>query len=147
MRGSLHQVAVATVLASMLGSTTAHAQTAGNCDKFDWPLAIEQEWFAATDLPTLAPSPKSQPAPARGFVLTLNPSGAADLPVPPSRPDKVDSGHAGFVAFDAGAGQGDLQVTLSADGWIDVIQDGAPLPPRRPYPRPWLQRHSQERAV
>lgn len=95
------------------------------CARFDWPLAREQAWFSAADLPALA-SGSSLPAERPAALLTLRPSADAGLPQAPSRAPKPGS-FSGYVHLAAPAAPGQVQVTLSGEGWIDVAEEGGAL--------------------
>ncbi len=110
-----------------LASAAAHAQEparpeADVCASFDWPLTREAAWFAAPDLPVLA-SGSSLPAGRPAALLTLKAAAEADLPQTPSRTPKPDS-FSGFVRLAASSVPGQIQVTLSGEGWIDVAEEG-----------------------
>ncbi|GEP00270.1 hypothetical protein [Methylobacterium haplocladii] len=116
---------IALLLALLCG--TAQAQDAAKseaelCASFDWPLAREAAWFSAPDLPVLA-SGSSLPADRPAASLTLKPSTEAGLPLAPSRAPKPGT-FAGFVRLAAPAAPGQVQVTLSGEGWIDVAEAG-----------------------
>ncbi|GJE56264.1 MULTISPECIES: hypothetical protein [Methylobacterium] len=116
-----------------LAGSTAQAQDAAKpeadvCASFDWPLAREQAWFSAPDLPVLV-SGANLPVERPAATLTLKPSAEADLPQVPSRAPKPGS-FSGYVLVAAPPAPGQVQVTLSGEGWIDVAEEGgAPLKP------------------
>ena len=61
--------------------------------------------------------------------LKLVPFAEAKLALAPERPPKFSPSYAGAFALDAPAAPAVYKVTLSAGGWIDVIQDGKFLKP------------------
>lgn len=121
-------------LALALGCAHAHAQdavpgqTSAACGAFDWPLRQEQAWFLAPGLPKIA-SGGSLPVDAPGASLDLEPFAEAHLPNPPTRAPKPDT-FAGVLRVSAPIKPGQYQITLSDEGWIDVVQEGGG--PRNP---------------
>ncbi|GLS42397.1 hypothetical protein [Methylobacterium brachythecii] len=92
------------------------------CASFDWPLARELAWFSAPDLQAAA-SGSTLAADRPAALLTLKPAAEAGLPQAPSREPKPGS-FAGYVRVAAPAAPGEIQVTLSGEGWIDVAPEG-----------------------
>jgi hypothetical protein len=94
------------------------------CDKFKWPLDKERATLNGTDLPKVKSGEKiSWPLPF-GTIVALFPFADAKLPTPPERAPKSPASFAGFVQAPAPAKTGSYKITLSAEGWIDVVQDG-----------------------
>jgi hypothetical protein len=56
--------------------------------------------------------------------VALVPFADAKLPTPPERAPKSPTSFAGFVEVSAPAKAGSYKITLSAEGWVDVVQDG-----------------------
>ena len=108
--------------AGLLGSGCAAAAEASGCGQFKWPIAHEQVALAAPAAGPLAPG-ATLPADA-GARLKLVPFGEAKLALAPERPPKFSPSYAGAFSLDAPAAAAVFKVTLSAEGWIDVIQDG-----------------------
>ena len=106
----------------LLGSGVAAAAESSGCDQFKWPIAHEQAALAAPATGPLAPG-ATLPADA-GARLKLTPFAEAKLALAPERPPKFSPSYAGAFALDAPAAAGVYKVTLSAGGWIDVVQDG-----------------------
>ena len=63
-------------------------------------------------------------------MVTLAPFADAKLPVAPERAPKSPTSFAGFVQVHAPAKAGTYKITLSSEGWIDVVQDGHDLKPK-----------------
>ena len=105
----------------LLGSGVAAAAESSGCDQFKWPIAHEQAALAAPAAGPLAPG-ATLPADA-GARLKLIPFAEAKLALAPERPPKFSPSYAGAFALDAPAAAGVYKVTLSAGGWIDVVQD------------------------
>jgi hypothetical protein len=108
--------------AGLLGSGCAAAASPSGCDQFKWPIAHEQAALAAPPAGPLAPG-AALPADT-GAPLKLVPFAEAKLALAPQRPPKFSPSYAGAFALDAPAAAGVYKVTLSAGGWIDLVQDG-----------------------
>jgi hypothetical protein len=94
------------------------------CDKFKWPLDKERATLTGTDLPKLASGASiTWPIPWATLV-TLAPFADTKLPTPPERAPKSPSSFAGFLQVHAPAKAGTYKITLSSEGWIDVVQNG-----------------------
>lgn len=116
---------------AMQVATGAHGAETGGCASFAWPLDTELAWMAASD-PAAAESGATFPAPPEKAIdLKLQPTADVKFLAKPSGRAKSDGAatFAGLVTFDAAAKPGIYQVTLSAPGWIDVVQNGATLKP------------------
>jgi hypothetical protein len=104
--------------------TSALAQEPVGCDKFKWSLEKERATLTGTDLPKVASGERiNWPLPF-ATTLTLVPLAEAKLPVTPERAPRSSDSFAGFVQLPALTKVGTYQITLSAAGWIDVVQDG-----------------------
>jgi hypothetical protein len=94
------------------------------CDKFKWPLDKERATLNGTDLPKIASGNRvTWPIPW-ATTVTLVPFADAKLPVAPERAPKSPTSFVGFVEVPAPAKAGTYKITLSSEGWIDVVQDG-----------------------
>jgi len=105
-------------LFAMLASTSFAMAADGGCDAFKWPVTREQDLFPA------APSAQSGASLALGAAadLALEPVDAVSFTVPPQRAPAA--GTFGATASVTVPPEGELQVSLSGEAWIDVIQDG-----------------------
>ena len=107
------------VLALIAGLGPAGAQERDRCADFAWPLAVEKSLLA--DAPT-AESGDAVPLGQARRVATV-PLPEANLPASPERRSGVaESIRAAFVKVDTSASR--IQITLSDDAWVDVVQDG-----------------------
>ena len=105
----------------------AAAAEPSGCDKFKWPIAHEQAALAA---PAIGPLDPGAALPADvGAQLKLVPFDQAKLALPPERAPKASPSYAGSFALAAPAAPGVFKVTVSAGGWIDIVQDGKLLKP------------------
>jgi len=100
----------------------AQAAEPSGCDKFKWPMVHEQ---AALSAP---PSTKLEAGGALALdaaaQLRLAPFAEAKLDMPPERAPKASPSYAGALKLDAPATAGTFKISMSQEGWIDVIQDG-----------------------
>lgn len=104
--------------AAMLAATTAVMAEDAGCEAFKWPVTREQALFPV--------------APAMPSGATLAVGAAADLALVPvekagfaMRPEHAPApGTFGAVASVAVPPEGSIQISLSGEAWIDVIQDG-----------------------
>jgi hypothetical protein len=102
----------------------ALAQEPVGCDKFKWPLDKERATLNGTDLPKLASGTRAAWPLPFATTVTLVPFADAKLPMPPERAPKQPASFAGFIQAQAPAQVGTYKITLSSEGWIDVIQGG-----------------------
>jgi hypothetical protein len=118
------------VAAALLGAlatlSPAMAQERTGCDQFKWPLARERA-LMAKPTETVSGAAIADPF-ATAFKVTLVPQAEAKLPAAPERAPREATAYAGFLRMAAPPATGTFRVTLSANAWIDVIQDGKPVP-------------------
>ncbi len=114
----------AIIVLALAVSAPAFAQEPVGCDKFKWPLDKERATLTGTDLPKVASGDHVKWPIPFGTSVTLVPFADAKLPMPPERAPKSPTSFAGFVEVPAPAKPGSYKITLSAEGWIDVMQDG-----------------------
>lgn len=98
----------------------AQAQEPSGCDKFKWPLDRERALMAKAVEASLG----SAADPKAAVRLALRPQAEAALPMAPERAPKATPAYAGFVRFTAPVQAGTYRITISANAWIDVVQDG-----------------------
>ena len=118
--------AIAAALAFAPGKP-ASAEDMSACDQFSWPVKREQALFASKDLQHVASGTTLASFPDRGIALELQPHDSAPYALPPGRQPKTANTSGGFVVVPNVPKTGQYQITASAEGWIDVIQDGKPL--------------------
>jgi len=97
----------------------------GGCESFKWPLDKERAAFDAAGLEKVASGAARGALKEQAFALALVPGKDVTYAVPPAK--KKHDGFAGLVAFAAPERPGTYQVTLSSEGWIDLVQNGAAL--------------------
>ena len=97
----------------------------GGCESFKWPLDKERAAFDDTALEKTASGAARGPLKEQSFALALLPTKDVAFTVPPAR--KKDDGFGALVAFAAPEKPGVYQVTLSSEGWIDLVQEGKVL--------------------
>jgi hypothetical protein len=105
----------------------AQAQEGSGCGGFRWPLDRERAALVRADKPSLPNG--GALAYDVATTLALQPLSAAGLPKAPERAPKSPSAFAGHFVLAAPAKPGTYRVTISSDGWIDVLDGGAYLHP------------------
>ena len=105
----------------------AQAQEGSGCAAFKWPLDHERGALVRADKASL-PNGGSLPFDV-AMTLELQPLSAAGLPKPPERAPKSPSAFAGHFVLAAPAKGGAYRVTISSEGWVDVLDGGAYLHP------------------
>ena len=110
--------AAATLALFVLSSASARA----DCDHFKWPLAREKAWFAGSPEPIDAGTEIE--VADQAFALTLKPNDAAGYLLPLTKAAAAGT-YGGVVKLALIPKGGVYEVTLSREGWIDVIQNNA----------------------
>jgi len=105
------------------------AEEPSGCDKFKWPIERERAALTAPDRLKLASGGELAAVPSTGMTLALRPPGEAKLPSSPERAPKEGT-FAGFASFKNAPKAGLYTISLSAGGWVDVVQDGHFLKPK-----------------
>lgn len=105
------------LFAILAGTSVAMADDAG-CAAFKWPVTREQALFPAA--PAAQPGAALTVGQAADFMLTA--VDTISFAVPPERAPAA--GTFGATANVAVPPEGELQVSLSDEAWIDVVQDG-----------------------
>jgi hypothetical protein len=114
----------------LLGTPPAWAaEEPSGCDKFKWNIDRERAALTAPDRVNLASGGDLAAVPSTGMTIALLTPSEAKLPSPPERAPK-DGTFAGFANIKAAPKAGLYTVSLSAGGWVDVIQDGHFLKPK-----------------
>jgi hypothetical protein len=98
----------------------------GGCDAFKWPLDKERVQFESAELEKIGSGAARGPLKEQAFVLALLPVAEIAYALPPGGKKKDgETRYGGMLAFAAPEKPGVYQVTLSSEGWIDLVQDGA----------------------
>ena len=114
----------------LLGTTAAWAaEEPSGCDKFKWSIDREKAALTAPDRIKLVSGGELTALPSTGVTLALRPPADANLPSPPERAPKEGT-FAGFANIKAAPKAGLYTVSLSAGGWVDLVQDGHFLKPK-----------------
>jgi hypothetical protein len=114
----------------LLGTTSAWAaEEPSGCDKFKWGIERERAALTAPDRVKLISGAELGALPSTGITLGLRAPADAKLPSPPERAPKEGT-FAGFTAFTSAPKAGIYTISLSAGGWVDVVQDGHLLKPK-----------------
>lgn len=122
-------ICAAVCAAALIAPLSASADETGGCEDFAWPVKTELQWMKAADSEAVTSGAKLQAPPAKAITLSLQPMDKVAFPVTPtSRKKQPGTSHnGGVISFDGFGEPGTYQLSLSARGWIDVIQDGKPL--------------------
>jgi hypothetical protein len=114
----------------LLGTTAAWAaEEPSGCDKFKWNIDREKAALTAPDRIKLVSGGELTALPSTGVTLALRPPADANLPSPPERAPKEGT-FAGFANIKAAPKAGLYTISLSAGGWVDLVQDGHFLKPK-----------------
>jgi hypothetical protein len=114
------------LLTVLAAGSAAMAQEPSGCDKFKWGIERERALLNAATAKT--PFGLELPQiPATATRLELQAFEKAALPMPAERTPRTKGSFAGFLKVAKVAKPGLYAVSLSANGWIDAIQDGKHL--------------------
>jgi hypothetical protein len=105
------------------------AEEPSGCDKFKWPIERERAALTAPDRTKLSSGNELAALPSSGITLALVAPADAKLPTPPERAPKEGT-FAGFTSFKTAPKAGLYTISLSAGGWVDVVQDGHFVKPK-----------------
>ena len=105
------------------------AEEPSGCDKFKWPIERERAALTAPDRAKLSSGNELAALPSSGITLALVAPANAKLPTPPKRAPKEGT-FAGFTNFKTPPKAGLYTISLSAGGWVDVVQDGHFVKPK-----------------
>jgi len=111
-------------LALSFAAAPVLAQEPSGCDKFKWPLDKERATLTGTDLPKVTSGSRIDWRLPFATIVSLVPLADAKLPIPPERAPKTNESFAGFIQSPPPAKAATYKITLSAEGWIDIVQDG-----------------------
>ena len=107
-------------------STAAFAQEPVGCDKFKWPLDRERALLTGSSIKTIENGATIDVPTAAAVKVKLVSSADVKLPIAPERAPKASS-YSGFVNMADLKEPGTYKITLSAGGWIDVVQNDRTL--------------------
>jgi hypothetical protein len=101
----------------------------GGCESFKWPLDKERAAFDDDGLEKVGSGAARGAWKEQAFALALVPVADVAYALPPAKKKKDASGaqFGGMLAFAAPDRAGVYQVTLSDEGWIDLVQGGVAL--------------------
>ncbi|MCC7252297.1 hypothetical protein [Hyphomicrobium sp.] len=125
----MRRLLIALAILGALHATPTRAAGGKGCDGFLWPLATELSWMKAADSAEVASGATLKAPPSdKAIELKLVPAAEATLPATPtSTPKPEDASAFGGVVNVEALEAGHYQVTLSGDGWIDVVQNDTAL--------------------
>jgi hypothetical protein len=114
----------------LFGTAPAYAaEEPSGCDKFKWNIDHVRAALTAPDRMKLVSGGELAALPSTGITLALVPPGEAKLPSPPERAPKEGT-FAGFANFKTAPKAGLYTISLSAGGWVDVVQAGHFVKPK-----------------
>lgn len=113
---------IAGALFLIVAGFAASAQAASPCDQFGWPITRERALFTANHLPTIGSGETIKIASTPAARVKLKKFDDVQFTRAPERRPKNPEAFAGAVEVD-GIEPGVYQLTLSEEGWIDVIQN------------------------
>jgi hypothetical protein len=112
-------------LALIVCCAGAHAEDAAGCKALAWPLDQERAAFASDKLESVGSGAARGPWKEQTLALKLAPQESVDFAAPTGGKRKLGKVFGGTLSFDAPAQAERYYVTLSSEGWIDVVQNGA----------------------
>jgi hypothetical protein len=101
----------------------ARAEEPVGCDKFKWPIDQERALLTGKAAAVASGADVKSALPV-AVTITLVPFADAKLPSPPERAPRLPVSYAGFIQAGAPAHAGVYKISLSTEGWIDVMQGG-----------------------
>jgi hypothetical protein len=113
----------------LLGASAYAAEEPSGCDKFKWGIERERAALTAPDRIKLVSGGELGALPSTGLTLGLRAPTEAKLPSPPERAPSEGT-FAGFASFKGPPKAGTYTVSMSAGGWVDVVQEGHFLKPK-----------------
>ena len=117
-----------TALALIAIAASARAEDAPGCEALAWPLDTERSTFANEKLESIGTGAARGPWKEQAFLLKLAPQESVAFKVPPVGKRRLEGKvFGGTVSFAAPAEAERYYVTLSSEGWIDVVQNGASI--------------------
>src|SRR5690554_4935606 len=115
----------ALALCALIFCIPAAKACAPGCENFKWSLEETLERLKADDLPVVRSDTTLEEVEASAFVLALTPEDDVAFAHPPERRKEAgDTSFTGGIVSYTPAGAGTYQVTLSGEGWIDLVQGG-----------------------
>jgi hypothetical protein len=120
---SFRALAGAFVLVLAMPLPRAGAQEPVSCTQFAWNLALERTWFASKVPETLASGATTPTLPSAALIVELKPADAVRFVLPPGGKPKPANTFSGIITLASVPASGLYQITLSDEGWVDVIQN------------------------
>jgi hypothetical protein len=107
-----------------VASAAFAADNADPCSTFAWPMTTERALLANAVHTQVKDGGFIERAPPLGFRLALVQDNETRFALVPQRAPSA-SGYGASIGIDAPPAEGDYLVTLSSEGWIDLLQNGA----------------------
>lgn len=116
-------------IALALAAGCASAAGTGGCESFAWPLTTELAWIKSGAVEPVAADAKLAALPDKALSVSLKPQTEVKYIVAPEGKPKeaATAPYGALVEFPDVKKAGVHQVTLSSQGWIDVVQGGKAL--------------------
>ncbi len=115
---------------ALIAPVAASGEEQKPCSGFRWPIQTEMSWITSDDSQPLDTTAEiASPAP-KAITLKMQPTKDAALPVKPGVKNQAipPESFSGWFKIASLPKEGLYQVTLSQHAWIDMVQNGAPLP-------------------
>ncbi len=122
----MRSICAALLLTATAMTTAASAEDQKGCEGFNWPLTTELSWMAQD--PLAAKSGDTLDAiPEKAITLALQPTKSVTFAAPPGAKKQAlpPDSYSGVLTLPAAAKPGLYQISLSSEGWIDVVQNTA----------------------
>jgi len=110
------------VLTACALAAPAFGEEPAGCDKFKWPIDKERALLTG-DTPAVPSGTSIAYALPLSLIVGLKPFAEAKLPTAPERAPKSPDSFAGYVRLPAPPRAGTYRISLSAEAWIDVVQN------------------------
>ena len=114
----------AILLGAGVASPALAADNTDPCSAFAWPRATDRMLLARAASTQVKDGGTVEVSPPLSFALALVPDSETRFALVPQKAPSA-AGYGASIAIGAPQAQGDYLVTLSSEGWIDLIQGGA----------------------
>ena len=106
-------------------AASARAEDTASCKSFAWPVDADRTAFESPKLESVGTGAARGPWKEQAFMLKLAPQDSVNFARRSCGRYHAKKFFGGTVSFDPPEQAGRYYVTLSSDGWIDVVQNGA----------------------
>jgi hypothetical protein len=125
-----HLLTFSMLAAGLYLASQAQAAEKTGCAGFTWSLDAELSWVASSDGVSLESGASLPAPPQKAITLALQLAKSVTLPVTSGIKKQAVGAdtYSGWLTLDGVAKPGLYQISLSHEGWIDVVQKGALVP-------------------